>query len=167
MMKRVKIQLVTSVSDIVSAIITRGWGEHWEMSTTFWPLFQVWSAFRHNTVQDFRSSYVYASHVMSHDRLPQYLHPTLQPILLLNCFFSLSRYLTERTVSQPWSAWQHGRNVSLVWLPHSLSHTRVLCIGMYTQQAAVLLFISTPHEQCDEDSPHNVWHELRYHSWSS
>jgi hypothetical protein len=39
-----------------------------------------------------------SSHVKSHDRLPQYLHTTVWPISLFNCFFSLSRHLTKNTV---------------------------------------------------------------------
>jgi serine/threonine protein kinase len=49
-------------------------------------------------------------------------------------------------------------------MTHSLNHIRLLYIGRYTQQAAVTLFKSTPHEHCTKDSLHNVWHELHFHT---
>jgi len=53
-----------------------------------------------------------------------------------------------------------------VWLTHSLTHSfnhvRLLYLQKYTQQAAVKIFKSTPYEQCNKDSLHNVWHELHF-----
>jgi hypothetical protein len=93
------------------------------------------------------------------------IHTLFQGLFYSSTVSSAAAGTLRRTVSRNLD--QHGNLVEmsvLVWFTHSINHPRVLCIGIYTQQAAVSLFKSTPHEQCSEDSLHNVWHKLHLHT---